>query len=150
MNVPVSAALHFQQLFDKLNKLRCEDDFSDVTLGADNGVNIQAHKLILAAASPYFETMFKSSSKFLESDQNKIKLKDVSGDSLRVLIDYIYTGKIIISEDNVEDILIAANFLQLQAVKDTCANVLMEKITVSNCLGIHLLADSYHCPSLKI
>ena len=61
------------------------------------------------------------------------------GDSLSVLIDYIYTGKITISDDNVEGILSVANFLQLQSVKDTCANVLKEKLTVSNCLGIYLI-----------
>ena len=88
----MSATLHFQQIFDKLNKLRGEDDFSYVTLEADNGVNVRAHKLILAAASPYFESMFKPS--FQESDQNKIKLTDVSGGSLPALIEYIYTGKL--------------------------------------------------------
>ena len=114
MGLLIKETLQFKQSFDKLNKLRGDEDFCDVTLDASGGVNVRAHKLILAAASPYFESMFRPA--FLESDKNKIKLTDINGGSLRVLIDYIYTGKIIISDDNVEDILSAGNFLQIQSV----------------------------------
>ena len=86
---------------------------------------------------------------YQESTAKKIILENVSGTSLHSLVNYIYTGEIIISEENVEDILHAADFLQLVSVKDSCAKFIQENLNLSNCVKVYMLADLYQCFMLK-
>ena len=37
--------------------LRQDSDFNDVTLVSEDGENVEAHKVILAASSPFFKDM---------------------------------------------------------------------------------------------
>ena len=39
--------------------LRKDDYFTDVTLACKDGIQVNAHKVILAVSSPYFENMLK-------------------------------------------------------------------------------------------
>ena len=52
---------------------------------------IPAHRLVLCAASDYFAAMFTSD--VIEARAKEVPLKDVDGDSLALLVQYIYTGK---------------------------------------------------------
>lgn len=70
----------------------------DVTLVA-NTVEIPAHKMVLAACSPYFYAMFTS---FEESRQDRITLQDVDHQALTLLIEYVYTSEVQVTEENVQ------------------------------------------------
>lgn len=70
----------------------------DVKLIAD-GVEVAAHKMVLAACSPYFHAMFIS---FEESKQERIVLKGVDPNALKLLIDYVYSCEIYVTEENVQ------------------------------------------------
>ena len=48
---------HFKSLGQSINCFRENDELCDVTLLVE-GQKIRAHKIILAAASPYFKAMF--------------------------------------------------------------------------------------------
>ena len=39
--------------------LRCDENFTDVTLVADDNQQIDAHRVILSASSPFFKTTFE-------------------------------------------------------------------------------------------
>ena len=39
--------------------LREDNDFTDVTLACEDGQQMEAHRVILAAASPFFKSCFK-------------------------------------------------------------------------------------------
>lgn len=70
----------------------------DVTLVADN-VEIPAHKMVLAACSPYFYAMFTS---FEESKQDRITLQGVDSYALQILVDYVYSSEVHVTEENVQ------------------------------------------------
>lgn len=70
----------------------------DVTLVADN-VEVPAHKMVLAACSPYFYAMFTS---FEESKQDRITLQGVDSYALQLLVDYVYTSEVHVTEENVQ------------------------------------------------
>ena len=48
---------HFKGLGNSINDLRLNDELCDITLMVGNK-SIKAHKVILAASSPYFRAMF--------------------------------------------------------------------------------------------
>ena len=62
------------------------------TVVLDNGVEIPAHRLVLASASAYFRTMFRIN--MHESSKERIHLRDVDSASMEALVDFAYTGKI--------------------------------------------------------
>lgn len=55
--------------------------------------------MVLAAASPYFHAMFTS---FEESRQERIVLQGLDPYALQLLVDYVYTAEIHVTEDNVQ------------------------------------------------
>lgn len=63
-------------------------------------MEIGAHKTVLAAAIPYFHGMFAGSS-FIEAHQEKIAITDIDYQAFQLLIEYAYTARIEITEDNV-------------------------------------------------
>ena len=70
-------------------------------------------------------------------------MKEVDSDSLKSLVDYIYTGELLITESNVQSLLITANLLNILNIKETCGQFIQSQIDVTNCLGICEFAD-YH------
>jgi len=68
-------------------------------LQTDDGIIVYGHKYILASATPYFKAMF---SKFCESKKDRVNITKVDSTILKLLIDYIYTGEIMITQENVE------------------------------------------------
>lgn len=68
---------------------------------------------------------------------------------MALLLDYCYTGKIIITDENVEDLLQAADLLGFADVKETCAHYLMDQLVTENCLGIYQLAERFSCMQLS-
>ncbi|OXA37050.1 Ring canal kelch [Folsomia candida] len=135
---------HFGKAFGMLDTLRKNSSLCDVTLIAEE-LEIPAHRMILAACSPYFYAMFTS---FEEKDKEKVKILGVEPTSLQILVTYVYTGQISISEDNVQTLLPAANLLQLHDVKEACSDFLKSQIHPSNCLGIRAFADLHGCLDL--
>jgi kelch-like protein 1/4/5 len=119
----------------------------DVTLIAgNNGKKVQAHRLVLSAASEYFAAMFTGNLR--ESGESEITLGDVNGDVLQAVVNYCYTGAIDIREDNVETLLATACLMQLHEVVEACSRFLAHQLHPSNCLGIAVFAEHQACTSL--
>lgn len=83
---------------------------TDVVLEVGNEL-FHAHKVVLAAASPYFKAMFTGGLR--ESDMNRVKLQAVSATAMSRLIRFMYTGTIRVTENTVCQLLPAATMLQV-------------------------------------
>ncbi|EGI68861.1 Ring canal kelch-like protein [Acromyrmex echinatior] len=125
--------------------MRKKNLLCDVILVADGGMEVPAHKMVLAACSPYFYAMFTS---FEERDQQRITLQGVDYSALELLVDYVYSAEVHVTEDNVQVLLPAANLLQLTDVRDACCDFLQAQLHPSNCLGIRAFADLHGCLEL--
>lgn len=67
---------------------------------------------------------------------------------MEALINYAYSGRIVLNKTNVQSIMVGASFLQLQSVRDACADFLKSHLHPNNALGISLFADRLNCSSL--
>ncbi|XP_074647308.1 kelch-like protein 3 [Tubulanus polymorphus] len=137
--------LHTEKAFDVLNVLRRHHQLCDVVLVADS-VEIPAHKAVLAACSPYFYAMFTG--ELTEAKADRIVLREIDGKALSLLIDFVYTSEVHVTEENVQILLPAANLLQLVEVRDACCDFLQSQLHPSNCLGIRAFADLHACTDL--
>nr|XP_018671645.1 kelch-like protein 12 [Ciona intestinalis] len=102
---------HFDFIMDMLVKQRSNRRYCDVTLVAE-GQKFPAHRAILAASSKYFDTMFSSQMK--EEFERVIKIKEVTKVAMEQVITFIYTNKILLSEENIDEVLHAASLMQVQ------------------------------------
>lgn len=64
-------------------------------------MEIPAHKMVLASCSPYFYAMFTGFD-FEESRQDKITVQGVDFHALQLLVEYVYTSIVEVTEDNVQ------------------------------------------------
>ncbi|XP_055386217.1 ring canal kelch protein-like isoform X5 [Condylostylus longicornis] len=135
---------HTSKSFETMNEMRKQNLLCDVTLIAD-GMEISAHKMVLASCSPYFYAMFTG---FEESRQDRITLQGVDYHALELLIEYVYTSVVEVNEDNVQVLLTAANLLQLTDVREACCDYLQTQLDASNALGIREFADIHGCIDL--
>ncbi|XP_063827981.1 longitudinals lacking protein, isoforms A/B/D/L-like isoform X3 [Ostrinia nubilalis] len=85
----------------------------DCTLAAE-GQTLKAHKVVLSACSPYFESVLSQ-----QFDKHPIIiLKDVKYAELRAMMDYMYRGEVNISQDQLAALLKAAESLQIKGLSD--------------------------------
>lgn len=138
---------HRWQFFQTLDTLRTDGSLCDVTLVCD-GVDFCCHKVALAASSPYFHTMFLGS--FPESRADRVELRGIESSALEVIINFMYTARLHVCQDNVEVIISAANMLQMDLVRDRCCQLLFSQLSPANCLQVWHIADLYACADLCI
>ncbi|XP_034037888.1 kelch-like protein 3 isoform X2 [Thalassophryne amazonica] len=136
---------HMRKAFQLMNELRSKKMLCDVQLVA-GPVEVSAHRVVLASSSPYFCAMFTGD--MSESKADQVEIREMDGQTLRKLIDYIYTAEIEVTEDDVQVLLPAASLLQLMDVRQACCEFLQSQLHPSNCLGIRAFADLHTCTQL--
>lgn len=141
---PYKNGSHSGKALEGMNSMRVSGLLCDVTLVAET-TEIPAQKIVLAASSPYFYAMFTG---FTERDSSRVVLQGVDPEALHILVDYVYTSSVDVTEENVQSLLPAANLLQLTDVRDACCEFLQSQLHPTNCLGIRAFADLHGCLDL--
>ncbi|VDI68392.1 Hypothetical predicted protein [Mytilus galloprovincialis] len=105
-------------MFMLQNEIMC-----DVTLRVGHeSTLIKAHKYMLSSRSAVFHTMFEGSL----PEKGEITIPDIEENTFRDILKYIYCDQITITNDNVKEILYAADKYMLAAVKRGCETVLKQ------------------------
>uniref|UniRef100_A0A3Q3IM29 BTB domain-containing protein n=1 Tax=Monopterus albus TaxID=43700 RepID=A0A3Q3IM29_MONAL len=106
------------------------------------------HRLVLCACSSYFRSIFLSDLE--ESKKGEIVLEDVEPGVMGLVLKYLYTSKIHVTEQNVQDIFAVANMYQIPSIFTVCVSFLQKRLSLSNCLAIFRLGLMLDCPRLAI
>ena len=112
--------------------LRSEEEFFDVSLVSDDQKMMSAHKLVLSASSPYFKNVLTGN----KHSHPILCLMGVDSENLKTLLDFIYTGSICVTQENVQELLIGSDMIQLQEVVDICTQFLIDQV------ALYLITDS--------
>ncbi|KAK7495717.1 hypothetical protein BaRGS_00013164 [Batillaria attramentaria] len=131
--------------FPVIADIRRQGKLCDVTLKVGEQ-KFSAHRIILAASIPYFNAMFTHD--MIESKQNEITMEGIEPSALEALVNFAYSGCVMIDKNNAQSLLIAASFLNLHCVRDACCNFFKDRLHVSNCLSLRTFADQYMCSAL--
>ncbi|XP_059559707.1 kelch-like protein 30 isoform X1 [Myotis daubentonii] len=124
---------HAQDMLDGLQRLRSQPKLADVTLLV-GGRELPCHRGLLALSSPYFHAMFAGD--FAESFAARVELWDVEAAVVGQLVDFVYTGRLTITQANVEALTRTAARLHFPAVQKVCGRYLQQQLDATNCLGI--------------
>ena len=96
---------HLKQM---LHNLMTDKDSQDVTLVCDDKVKIKAHKIVLKACSPVFETILES------SDCHSIYLKGINHQEIESILQFMYLGEATFYQERMEHFLDAAKNLEIK------------------------------------
>lgn len=97
-------------VFDQLLQ---SESFVDVTLACD-GNQIKAHKIVLSACSPYFQSLF-----FENPCQHPIIImRDVKWPELKAIVEFMYKGEINVNQDQISPLLAIAEMLQIRGLAE--------------------------------
>ncbi|XP_076807802.1 kelch-like protein 25 [Clavelina lepadiformis] len=133
-------------LLDYANRKRQEDRFNDVKIKVENET-FPANRMVLSCYSDYFDRMFQTN--MMERYQDEVVMNEITKTSMKLIIEFIYTGNIKINKGNVRDLLSAADMLCINDVKIFCVEFLEMSITMDTCFTILSLADLYRSEKLQ-
>ncbi|CAL9152822.1 unnamed protein product [Musa hybrid cultivar] len=153
VHVPESdIGMHFGSLLDK-------QEGSDVVFDV-SGEKIHAHKLVLAARSPIFHSLFFDG---LDDERNEIAVTDMVPKVFKAMLHFIYRDTLVeddilvnsyLPESSVSDTLVAkllaaADKYCLERLRLLCEAHLCREISVNSVASTLALADQYHAMELK-
>ena len=92
--------------------LRNDHDFSDVTLACEDGQQVEAHKVILAASSPFFQTLLRRN----KHPHPLIYMRGVKSEDLVAIVDFLYYGEANVYQENIDAFLAIAEELNLKGL----------------------------------
>ncbi|XP_078691891.1 kelch-like protein 40 isoform X1 [Branchiostoma floridae x Branchiostoma belcheri] len=142
------SSVHVPALARGLSDMRTADVLTDVTLLVDDQ-RFSAHRNVLAAASPYFYAMFTGG--LHEAGQKEIRIHEVDGDVMGLLLDFIYTGTVSLKPDMVQEVkalLQTADLFQITVLLQACEEWLLKFLTPTNCTSLYFLASAHNCRRL--
>ncbi|XP_056681456.1 zinc finger and BTB domain-containing protein 45 [Monodelphis domestica] len=127
---PASAAaaeavhyIHLQNfsrsLLETLNGQRLGGHFCDVTVRIREA-SLRAHRCVLAAGSPFFQD------KLLLGHSEILVPPVVPAQTVRQLVEFLYSGSLVVAQSEALQVLTAASILQIKTVIDECTQIISQ------------------------
>ena len=113
---------HGKDLFKDLYET---NRFSDVTLVSDDQYQYKVHRFVLGACSTVFKSIFENN-----PQNTSIYLRGIGHEELKSVLEFIYMGKAMISQERLNEFINVAKDLKIKEIGDSV--VLSDNIEDSN------------------
>ncbi|KAM9360680.1 kelch-like protein 10 [Symphorus nematophorus] len=127
------------------NDLHLEKQLCDAVIRV-NSVEFHVHKVILCGCSSYFSALF---TRWSTPDSRVFDIPDVSDAMMKLIIEFAYTGSVPVTQDNVEELFIAADQFSVMGIIKACSDFMQERLNPQNCISTWWFTDVYYNPELK-
>ncbi|KAK1888580.1 Kelch-like protein 29 [Dissostichus eleginoides] len=135
-------------MLKELNQQRRAKEFTDLKIIVE-GKEFEVHQNVLASCSLYFKDLVKRSSGETRSGETlELTMSNISADVLELLLEFVYTGSLVIDSANAKTLLEAANKFQFNTFCKVCVSFLEKQLTAANCLGVLAMAEAMTCTEL--
>ena len=84
-----------------------------VTLACEDGQEVEAHKVVLIASSPFFLNILKRN----KHPHPLIYMRGVKSENLTAIVDFFYHGEANVFQENLDSFLVLAEELQLKGLR---------------------------------
>ena len=105
--------------------------------GSESSIEMDLHRLILVHRCVFFGSMFTRT--FRESDEENVTLHTAEGSTVATMaqvLEYLYTGEISVSGENVLEIMAAADKLQISSLRESCEEYLEQNLCPTSVCAI--------------
>ena len=92
--------------------LSSDKDFTDVTLVCEDGQQVEAHKVVLVASSPFFLNILKRN----KHPHPLIYMKGIKHELLLAVVDFLYLGEANVFQESFDSFLEIAEELWLKGL----------------------------------
>ncbi|XP_075900836.1 kelch-like protein 29 [Nelusetta ayraudi] len=139
---------HPKEMLKELNQQRRAKEFTDLKIIVE-GKEFEVHQNVLASCSLYFKDLVKrSTGETKRGDLLELNMSNISADVLELLLEFVYTGSLVIDSANAKTLLEAANKFQFNTFCKVCVSFLEKQLTAANCLGVLAMAEAMSCTEL--
>ncbi|XP_072296244.1 kelch-like protein 29 isoform X2 [Eucyclogobius newberryi] len=139
---------HPKEMLKELNQQRRAKEFTDLKIIVE-GKEFEVHQNVLASCSLYFKDLVKrSSGETRRGDTLELNMSNITADVLEQLLEFVYTGLLVIDSANAKTLLEAANKFQFSNFCKVCVSFLEKQLTAANCLGVLAMAEAMTCTEL--
>ena len=128
-------------------QLRLDDEITDFTIVSEKQ-SFNCHRVILAGSSPVLQAMVRSG--MTEASEHQANLDTIPPAVMQLILDYPYTGEVVIPHEHLQKTIEAADYLQLLELKEICLGDADAALQPSNIVSWYRLADGLEIEELKL
>ena len=110
------------------------------------GREFAAHRVVLAAASPFMKAAFASGMQ--ESISARVTLRDMRAAVFEAVVTFMYENATSVPEADIAEVLQAARLLQEQELTNATLNLLIARLSPASCIETWRMGDVMSLPSL--
>lgn len=133
---------------ENYNKLLESKILCDVTFVFADQSRIPAHSQILSLRSPVFASMFETD--MLEKKNGKVEIIDIESNIFKLLLDFIYHGKVDSYDFDARlKLIVAADKYAVASLVGICEDYLFKNVNVTNVIDVLVTADLINAKDLK-
>ncbi|KAK6978442.1 kelch-like protein 8 [Biomphalaria glabrata] len=107
------------------------------------GEHIKCHSFLLASCSEFFRNLLDSNMK--EKQDMKVDLPNVTSKTFKLILNSLYTGELLLTNDNVLDVWAAVHQLQIDFLVQHCEDFIVVNVTVETFQAFKKQADVLQC-----
>ncbi|XP_018553200.1 transcription regulator protein BACH2 [Lates calcarifer] len=120
--------VHCANVLLSLEEQRRQGILCDVTVLVE-GREVRAHRAVLAASSRYFLQALLGHNTLPGEAEPIINLPDkVTAKGFAPLLQFAYTAKLVLSRENIHEVILCADFLGVHNLEDSCFRFLQEQL----------------------
>jgi hypothetical protein len=120
-DVPLSKLMHFNETGAYLRESFMNNNICDIHVFVGNET-YPAHRIVLASFSPYLASVLKTNNQQRHEEPKDIRISGVSEQSVKILLNYIYTGELRMEAVIIPDLLKLADKFEVPVVRQKCLN----------------------------
>ncbi|XP_038665606.1 zinc finger and BTB domain-containing protein 10 [Scyliorhinus canicula] len=118
------------QLLQELNEQRQQGILCDVNIVVKGQV-FKAHKNILVAGSRYFKTLYCYTPNESCDQVTVTHLDVVAVQGFTVILDFMYSGHLVLTSQNVIEVMSVASYLQMTDIVQACRSFIKDALNIS-------------------
>ncbi|XP_071357249.1 kelch-like protein 10 [Trachinotus anak] len=127
------------------NELRLQRTFCDAVIKVED-VEFPVHKIILCNCSRYFRALF---TRWSTTDSKVFNISGMTPHMMQLIVEFAYNGSVSVTQDNAQDLMLAADLLNVMDVVQICSNFIGEQLCPENCIGIWQFTNTCISPELQ-
>ena len=118
-HIPLNKVMHYAETGSYLRESYVNSNICDIRVHVGQDT-IPAHRIVLACFSPYLASVLEHENPLKQKKPKDIRISGVSEESVKILLNYVYTGELQMESIHIPDFIKLAEKFDVSAVRQKC------------------------------